>query len=584
MARAWVLLCLVSCLASAEEPSVSAIAKTIRFHPAGEPAAIGLRMLSRKDTPGWKALSSLVIEYANGAHPEIAVLAADALAEGPEPDRLAIAAEAYSRVQHDEVRAKLAYALAYGYQAHRQLLLRHMRENRPGAAAVLTVLAPEILPEEELRRYLKIPDLARIAYDALRGRGLTVLPKELVTWARAIARTCLAPIPCRAWADKEPDFTILTAVALVTADENEDVRDGAHCLLMTISGKKLPADADLWRSWIAARADRYEKPQPLSPGEIAAAVVRAARFVKLDLLDDGRCLWQRDPGAAHAIGSTALGVIALRAAGYPIKHEAIQKALETTMLLFDRGGSPALRPLASRSRETYVLSMLALALCELDVKRHKIPLDGLRQRILLGMQPHGAWGYQCRMPSDTGAVGRSDNSCTQYAVLALRALRRNGFEVPKETWQKIAAYFRGSQRREGSWNYHRRHAGDLTSMTSAALSSLAICMEGLHGRDAAPAIRKDAALQRGLSELGRRLMIDGFGNLSTYAFYGVERACLLGGADVFASQHRTYDWYKRGAKRLLGTQRASGTMDVSPNYYGAAIDSSYAVLFLTRAT
>ncbi len=582
MRCAWILILLCG-LATAEEPSVSALAKTIRFHPTGEPAAIGLRMLSRKDVPGWKVLASLCVEYAK-SHADVALLAAAALAEGPETERLAIAAATYSRARDDRVRAKLAYALAFGYETHRTLLLGHMRKNRPGAADVLTVLAPSVLPEAELRRYLSIPDLAPIAYDALLRRGLTVRPKELLVWARAIARTCLEPTACRAWADKTPDFTILTAVALVIADQDDDVRDGSHCLLMTMSGKKLPPDPDLWRSWIAARADRYEKPAPLSKGEMAAAVVRAARFLKLDLLDDGRTLWVRDSHAHHQIGSTALSVIALRAAGYPIKHPAIQKALQSTMLLFDRVGRPALRP-TNRDRETYVLAMLALALCELDTKRHRVPLEALRQRLVQGMLEHGAWGYQCRTPTDKGKPGRSDNSCTQYAVLALRELHRRGFAVPKDTWQNVAAYFRKSQRGDGGWNYHHGHAGNLISMTSAGVSSLTICLEGMHGRQAGDAIRKDAAIQRGLSELGRRLMIDGFADSSTYAYYGVERACILGGADQFAAKHRTYDWYKRGARRLVSSQSADGAMHArGSNYYGSSIDSAYAILFLTRAT
>ena len=41
----------------AEEPSVSAIVSTVRFHPQGEPAAVGLCMLSRKEAPGWQALA-----------------------------------------------------------------------------------------------------------------------------------------------------------------------------------------------------------------------------------------------------------------------------------------------------------------------------------------------------------------------------------------------------------------------------------------------------------------------------------------------------------------------------------------------
>jgi hypothetical protein len=567
----------------AEEPSVSGIVSTIRFHPTGVPAAVGLKMLSRKGEPGWQALSSLTIQLV-GDHPGVAGAAARALAEGPETERLRVVARTYSRTDDDDVRAILAVGLAYGFDEHETLLLRHMRENRKGARDVLRILAPNVLPEQELRRYLSIADLAPVAYAALRARALTVRPEELLVWARAIAISCLDPATCRRWAQKEPDFTILSAVALVVAADDEDVRDGAHCLLLTVSGKKIQADRDLWRSWIAARRDRYERPEPLSAGEIAAAVVRGARFVRRDLLDDGRCLWARDTGGVHAIGSTSLAVMALRTAGYPADHPALEKALRTSMLVFGPGGAPALRPLKERGRETYVLSLLAIALCELDAKRYRVPLEALRKRIIGGMQPSGAWGYQCLSPTDQLKRGRPDNSCTQYAVLALRALRRSGFDVPRDTWQKVATHLYKGVNRSGGWNYHRGAAGVQVSMTSAGISSLAICIEALVGREAASRIQVDPALERARAYLGRLLMESGYGGVSSYAFYGVERACVLTATQGFRSKHRKLDWYRAGARHLLSTQGAPGSMHGPSDYYGPGLDTAYAILFLTRAT
>ena len=76
--------------------------------------------------------------------------------------------------------------------------------------------------------------------------------RELLPWAKAIARVCLDPKYCVRWA-KERDFLIYEAVALTLDNPpDEDQRDGAHCLLLTMSGKKLIADALMWRSWIAA--------------------------------------------------------------------------------------------------------------------------------------------------------------------------------------------------------------------------------------------------------------------------------------------------------------------------------------------
>ncbi|MFI5402366.1 MAG: hypothetical protein ACHQ1G_05465, partial [Planctomycetota bacterium] len=177
---------------AAEEPSVSAIVSAVRFHPEGEPAAVGLRMLSRKDEPGWQALASLVLEMAV-PEPSVARKAALALAEGPEPERLKIVAATYLQTGDTAIRAILAEGLAYGYADHSQLLLNHMREDRPGAVEIARILAPEVLPEEELRRLLSVTRIAQIVYDALLARGLTVRPEELAPWARAIALACLDP-------------------------------------------------------------------------------------------------------------------------------------------------------------------------------------------------------------------------------------------------------------------------------------------------------------------------------------------------------------------------------------------------------
>ena len=149
--RGLLLLVLLCAHALAEEPSVPAIVDTIRFHPEGEPARVGFTVLSRSAEPGWRALAGIVAEFARKHHLD-ALAAAHALAEGTEKDRLAIVAASYRRLSDPEIRAALVYGLAFDYEEHNALLLKHMRENRPGAVAILEVLAPQTLDEQELRR------------------------------------------------------------------------------------------------------------------------------------------------------------------------------------------------------------------------------------------------------------------------------------------------------------------------------------------------------------------------------------------------------------------------------------------------
>ena len=80
------LVLLVATSVYAGELTTSSIVKTIRFHPEGEPARIGLRVLSRLGEPGWIALAGVVGEYRK-SHPPLARAAATAFAEGPEKER-----------------------------------------------------------------------------------------------------------------------------------------------------------------------------------------------------------------------------------------------------------------------------------------------------------------------------------------------------------------------------------------------------------------------------------------------------------------------------------------------------------------
>ncbi|MHC4819933.1 MAG: hypothetical protein ACYTF8_17970, partial [Planctomycetota bacterium] len=64
-------------------------------------------------------------------------------------------------------------------------------------------------------------------------------------------------------------------------------------------------------------------------------------------------------------------------------------------------------------------------------------------------------------------------------------------------------------------------------MTSAGISSLAICHEALGKRDAAQRIQADAVLKRARAYLGRMLMEGDLAGVEPYAFYGVERALVL---------------------------------------------------------
>ena len=163
-----------------------------------------------------------------------------------------------------------------------------------------------------------------------------------------------------------------------------------------------------------------------------------------------------------------------------------------------------------------------------------------------------------------------------------------GADVNPETWLRALSYWHLTLNETG-WSYTPgiRRGGN-RSMTAAGISSVAICLEGLHGKDAAAQVAKHKAIGAGLVELGKKLLAWNYDLIDLYAYYGIERACVLTGTRRF----NEYDWYKRGASELIRGQSADGTWwskEASVRRgkgwgYGPAIETAYALLFLRRAT
>ena len=573
----------------AAEPPVPELVRAVRFAPRSRAAALAVERLARCGPAGWKALATIALNPEYG----IARAAARALVGGREPARLELAWKTYLRAKAEHVRADLALGLAQAYPKHESALLARLREGRPGAPELLTALAERGLPSGEIVRCLGVEATAEAACNALRIRGEPPDPAQMETLGRVVARRGLAPAECLAFAARfaaAPDFTLLEVVALrLAADESEAVRVGAHCLLCQVSGIDQPADRDLWCSWIAAAKDRYQAPPAFTPGCVAAAVARAVHYLRQDLLDDGLAIWPGwEPDAAR-VGSTALAVLALRAARVPPNDPAIRKAIETTLLRFDRGGRPSL-PRLPDGKQTYSLGLLAMALKATDADVYRRPLQAIADQLVFGQLENGQWTYCSSMAHVAGRQKVGDNSNTQYALLGLRAARLAGAKIPAECWRRALRHWHTFTHPEGGWGYEASVKHRYASMTAGGLSSLAICHEALAGSGAMDQILLDKVVWRALRYLGTELTQKGLGPLEPYACYGVERACVLTGTKRFRVGEETFDWYERGAKRLMPTQSARGTWGArhgggaKGNGYGEMVDTCFALLFLGRTT
>jgi hypothetical protein len=187
-------------------------------------------------------------------------------------------------------------------------------------------------------------------------------------------------------------------------------------------------------------------------------------------------------------------------------------------------------------------------------------------------------------------TGRTDNSNTQFALLALWAARRHG--VPAGATLRLAAErFERSQNPDRNWNY-RFHPGGgppeprSRAMTAAGALALAIG-HALDGpADPCPQLTLGlAAMARDVGpptgEWKRRVPMT-----DVYYLWSLERTAVLFDLPEVGDR----DWYRWGAEALVTNQTGRGDWGAwdrgPPNAYptyGPVANTSFALLFLKRA-
>ncbi len=181
----------------------------------------------------------------------------------------------------------------------------------------------------------------------------------------------------------------------------------------------------------------------------------------------------------------------------------------------------------------------------------------------------------------------SDNSNTQFALLALWAARRN--DVPAEKALLLADQrFETSQNGDGGWGYRLRNPTRHT-MTCVGLLGLALGHGSLltkqEGENPAPAdAPADPLIQQGINKLGSYLgavrtdpdAVKGIENL--YLLWSVERVAMLYNLKTIGGK----DWYGWGAQMLVLRQSPDGSFR-STTSYSPTVDTCFGLLFLNRS-
>ena len=574
--------------ASQKQAELGRLIKTAKEKPLSVRAARARRELSLRGPEGWKRLHALAKAFLR-KQSYAALPIVRELANGVEPKRRDYLLKlARSRIP-DDVRLAVLSGLLAWYPQDQKLAHAGLALQTRGRLEYFRELVLLGVPCDVLKHYAKDKEFAEEVYAVLRDRGTKLSAKELGELPRVRARDANSPAAARSILEDfkaDQNWGIVVGLIGLLKDRDARVARGAYLLLLTLSGKDLPPDPDFWRSWLAAKKNAYEPPHHSAPGVVAAAILRGREFLKKDLDEDGACVWPVSPEwPGTRVGATALAVVALRAAGVSKDDPVFARAIEKTLLVV-QGDAIAMR--SDLDGYTYALSMLALALHSVDAKKYKPQLEVIGKRLAAGQLENGQWTYYCRDKKYKRVPKAGDNSNTQYAILALRACRLAGVHIEPEVWQRNSRFWLNTMNAWGGWGYGPRGTTQHElSMTSAGVATYAICAEALHGTDAARRLRESKRVKVGMRRLGELLLVKGYQGEEIYAYYGVERACILTGTRAF----NDFDWYREGAGILVKTQKESGAWGdpeargiTTGAGYGEAIDTAYALLFLKRAT
>jgi hypothetical protein len=182
-------------------------------------------------------------------------------------------------------------------------------------------------------------------------------------------------------------------------------------------------------------------------------------------------------------------------------------------------------------------------------------------------------------PAKEGRDG--DNSNTQYALLGLSSASRSRIPADPLVWQHSLKEQEARQSTDdGGWAYSSS-GGSYGSMTSAGICDLAVISHAL-GQGSDPAIQH--RIERGLAWLSANFSVTKHPNGSDgwlyYYLYSLERVGRILDTE-FIGDH---EWYPLGAQSLVGKQKADGSWIGTGSEDDPRLATSFALLFLTRAT
>jgi hypothetical protein len=287
-------------------------------------------------------------------------------------------------------------------------------------------------------------------------------------------------------------------------------------------------------------------------------------------------------------------------AGVPATDAAVQAIVAGVEKKFSTG---AYKP----SVPQYESGVDLMFLAEADPTRYRDRIAEIAQFIIAQQDASGFWDY----PPPERRAG--DTSITQYGLLGLWSAAHSGVDVPADVWERAGRWVIRTQNPNGSFQYRPGTSPHTThGLTAAGAGSLEIIAVNLFpgGKPKAqPAaevpkfgvlekvqldqekkppsgavtIRIDelrAAEAKGVGWLTANFRITKVDGLPMYYLYALERVASLAAIERVGS----HDWYAEGLSYLTSTQLADGSWKSDSAAEREIAATSFAVLFIMRAT
>lgn len=336
---------------------------------------------------------------------------------------------------------------------------------------------------------------------------------------------------------------------------NGDIRGGWTRRSMLRLGCGLAA---AWASRVA-----FGQPAPAAEGEALytpaarQSVRRGLHYLRDRQSDSGEVRFQ---GQADPVSICALAGMAFLASGSTPGRGPYGRPLDLcTEYLLDKAATPFIHTPGGGNRPMYGHGFATLFLAEVygmanhPQLRHR--LAAAVKLIVDSQNPQGGWRYQPRQQD-------ADVSVSSAQLIALRAAKNAGINVPERTVEQAVGYLVALQNQDGGFCYmlpsdesaFPRSAAALTALLSAGMRGtpeVARGMDYLHAFQPDPAHAPTVALDTAPEQ--------------RYFFYGHYYAAQA----MWQAAGATWpEWYSGLRDLLLNNQLADGSWasDISPEY------------------